>query len=383
MLPLFGSLTAHAQGPQVTADTYLQSGSGLATNFGALGTILVGPGGSAATQNVGLIQFSLGGLNGVPAANVQKAVLWLFIDRVTVAGSIDAYDVTTNWMENSVTWSAAPVPGANLGTIAVAGAGQWVALDITPEVQAWLTTPALNHGLELVAFTARNTAVSLDSKENTATSHPAQLQIVLSGPAGATGPLGPAGPTGATGPVGPTGPSGAAGVTGPQGATGVAGPTGATGLLGPTGANGVTGTTGPQGSTGPAGATGVTGPQGATGATGMGATGPAGATGATGPAGTAGIFGSNNLLTGQGNQTGATCTVGTITLVAGVVYANNYLPADGRVIPINGNTALFSLVGITYGGNGTSNFGLPDLRSAAPNNTTYVICVSGTFPGEN
>lgn len=70
-------------------------------------------------------------------------------------------------------------------------------------------------------------------------------------------------------------------------------------------------------------------------------------------------------------------------LVAGVVYANNYLPADGRTIPISGNTALFSLVGITYGGNGTSNFGLPDLRSAAPNNTTYVICVTGTFPGEN
>jgi microcystin-dependent protein len=42
--------------------------------------------------------------------------------------------------------------------------------------------------------------------------------------------------------------------------------------------------------------------------------------------------------------------------------------------------ALVSLVGITYGGNGASNFGFPDLRSAAPNNTIYVICVSGAIP---
>jgi acyl dehydratase len=103
-----------------------------------------------------------------------------------------------------------------------------------------------------------------------------------------------------------------------------------------------------------------------------------------------GNFGDSSLSFGQGNQTGATCTVGEVVLDAGVVYANNWLPADGRVIPIAGNTALFSLVGITYGGNGTTNFGLPNLSyldprsqgngSAAPQ---YIICVSGTFPGES
>lgn len=35
---------------------------------------------------------------------------------------------------------------------------------------------------------------------------------------------------------------------------------------------------------------------------------------------------------------------------------------DGQLMPISQNTALFSLVGTNYGGNGTSNFGLPDLR---------------------
>jgi len=35
-------------------------------------------------------------------------------------------------------------------------------------------------------------------------------------------------------------------------------------------------------------------------------------------------------------------------------------------MPISQNTALFSLIGTTYGGNGTSTFGLPDLRGRAP-----------------
>ena len=34
---------------------------------------------------------------------------------------------------------------------------------------------------------------------------------------------------------------------------------------------------------------------------------------------------------------------------------------DGQILAISQNTALFSLVGTTYGGNGTSNFGLPDI----------------------
>jgi microcystin-dependent protein len=35
---------------------------------------------------------------------------------------------------------------------------------------------------------------------------------------------------------------------------------------------------------------------------------------------------------------------------------------DGQILPISQNTALFSLLGTTYGGNGQTNFALPDLR---------------------
>jgi microcystin-dependent protein len=56
------------------------------------------------------------------------------------------------------------------------------------------------------------------------------------------------------------------------------------------------------------------------------------------------------------------------------------LPCDGRLLTIAGNPALFSLLGTTYGGNGTTTFALPDLRSVAPNGMTYFICDSGVFP---
>jgi len=49
----------------------------------------------------------------------------------------------------------------------------------------------------------------------------------------------------------------------------------------------------------------------------------------------------------------------------------NFAPAgwalcDGSLLPISQNQALFSLLGTVFGGNGTTNFGLPDLRGRAP-----------------
>jgi microcystin-dependent protein len=39
---------------------------------------------------------------------------------------------------------------------------------------------------------------------------------------------------------------------------------------------------------------------------------------------------------------------------------------NGQLLPISQNTALFSLLGTNYGGNGTSNFALPNLQGSAP-----------------
>lgn len=53
------------------------------------------------------------------------------------------------------------------------------------------------------------------------------------------------------------------------------------------------------------------------------------------------------------------------------IYGFNFAPrgwalCNGAILPIAQNTALFSLVGTAYGGNGTTTFALPDLRSRTP-----------------
>jgi microcystin-dependent protein len=42
------------------------------------------------------------------------------------------------------------------------------------------------------------------------------------------------------------------------------------------------------------------------------------------------------------------------------------IPLDGQLLPISQNTALFSLLGTTYGGDGRTTFGVPDMRGRSP-----------------
>lgn len=57
--------------------------------------------------------------------------------------------------------------------------------------------------------------------------------------------------------------------------------------------------------------------------------------------------------------------VGEIRLMPYSFTTRNWLPCDGRLLPISQNTALFALLGVQYGGDGKSNFALPDLRGRA------------------
>ncbi len=55
------------------------------------------------------------------------------------------------------------------------------------------------------------------------------------------------------------------------------------------------------------------------------------------------------------------------------IFAGNFAPVgwafcDGQLLSISQNTALFSLLGTSYGGDGISNFGLPNLQGMAPMN---------------
>jgi microcystin-dependent protein len=53
------------------------------------------------------------------------------------------------------------------------------------------------------------------------------------------------------------------------------------------------------------------------------------------------------------------------------MFTGNFAPTgwamcDGQLLPISQNTALFSLLGTTYGGNGQSTFALPNLQGCSP-----------------
>ena len=53
------------------------------------------------------------------------------------------------------------------------------------------------------------------------------------------------------------------------------------------------------------------------------------------------------------------------------IFGFNFAPkgwafCNGQILPLSQNTALFSLLGTTYGGNGKSNFALPDMQERTP-----------------
>jgi microcystin-dependent protein len=58
--------------------------------------------------------------------------------------------------------------------------------------------------------------------------------------------------------------------------------------------------------------------------------------------------------------------IGQITLFAGNFAPRGWALCQGQILSIAQNTALFSILGTTYGGNGQTTFALPDLRGRVP-----------------
>ena len=92
------------------------------------------------------------------------------------------------------------------------------------------------------------------------------------------------------------------------------------------------------------------------------------------------LFGAKTNQAATAAGTTSTCTLGQIILTAGMTAAPGTLLADGQILQISSNAALFSLLGTKYGGNGKTTFALPDLRNAAPDGLSYSICEFGVFP---
>jgi hypothetical protein len=203
-----------------SADAYTNTADPT-TNYGA--NVLLDVDG--ATQ-ITYIHFNLASIP--PGASISQATLKLYVNAVTTAGSFNVDYVNGTWEESTITSKLAPALGAAIVSsvpITTADTNQYILINITPAVVAWLNGSVADDGIALVADSTFH--ASFDSKENTTTSHPAELDIVSNG----NGAQGPAGPTGPAGPIGPTGATGATGSQGPSGPLGPQGPTGPAGII--------------------------------------------------------------------------------------------------------------------------------------------------------
>ncbi len=59
-------------------------------------------------------------------------------------------------------------------------------------------------------------------------------------------------------------------------------------------------------------------------------------------------------------------TIGVVKIFAGNFAPRNWAFCKGQILPIAQNTALFSIIGTIYGGDGRSTMGLPNLQGRAP-----------------
>jgi hypothetical protein len=205
-LPSFAQITP-------LADSYTNTAAST-TNYGANALLDV----DGATQ-ITYIQFNLAS---IPSSSVvSQATLKLYVNSVTTAGSFNVDYVNGAWSENTIDGTNAPALGTTIASgvsVTTKAKNQFILINVTSAVQAWLSGSEPNDGIALVANSTFN--ATFDSKENTTMSHPPELDIVFAG-SGAQGPAGPAGPEGLQGPAGATGAGGPIGPAGPTGPAGI------------------------------------------------------------------------------------------------------------------------------------------------------------------
>jgi hypothetical protein len=131
------------------------------------------------------IQFNLESIpSGYTSANITKATLKLYVNAVTKAGNFNVDYINGTWSESTITADLAPALGTTIQAsvpLTTADKNQYILVDITAAVQAWLSGTA-NDGIALVGNSPVN--ATFDSKESTTTSHPPELDIVFAGGGG-------------------------------------------------------------------------------------------------------------------------------------------------------------------------------------------------------
>src|ERR1039457_1723294 len=176
-LPAFGQITP-------SDDSYTLTSTPTA-NFGAKTTLEV--------ESAGATTFVRFDLSGIPptvtGAMVAKATLKIYVSTVTTAGSFNVDLVTSSWSESTITANNSPTLGSAIASaipVTTADKNQYVLVDVTTAVVDWLNGTA-NDGLAIVPD--GTVSFALNSKKTTTTSHPPELDIVLTGPPGPAGSI--------------------------------------------------------------------------------------------------------------------------------------------------------------------------------------------------
>ncbi|MDV7340349.1 tail fiber protein [Terasakiella sp. A23] len=76
------------------------------------------------------------------------------------------------------------------------------------------------------------------------------------------------------------------------------------------------------------------------------------------------------MLTTMSTESEAGCSetiyTGTVCFMAADFCPRGFIKAEGQIIPISSQSALYALLGTNFGGNGSSTMGIPELRGRAP-----------------
>jgi len=169
LLPAHG----HAATLNVTDDSYVKE-SNTSKNFGNKKVVKV----DGNKDLTGFAKFDLSVLGGAVGADIDTATLRIFVSKVKDGGSIDIHQVTgADWDEGTINAGNAPAFGASLVTVGI-GTGDknefvLINADVTTLVKAWLDGTD-NFGIAIEPAGAR---IEIDSKENSKTSHPMEIEV--------------------------------------------------------------------------------------------------------------------------------------------------------------------------------------------------------------
>ena len=234
VLVLFGAV-AHSLTLNVSGDT--------SSTLNASGDVddasLTVRGRSTASNATGsYLSFSLANVpSSLEGQDIEKAVLRLWLEEVSRAGSLSLEVIESDWSESDAEYGSLPITSYSKKIrIKKSQKKNFIYVDLTELVRIWIDSPASNFGVALLPDKSRFSG-TFSSKESSF-GQSAQIEVALSATRGPRGLKGAKGAKGDRGLRGLRGLKGAKGDRGAKGAKGDRGLRGLRGLRGATGAQG-------------------------------------------------------------------------------------------------------------------------------------------------